>query len=113
MNPVAAPPTRVHLVLGSGGARTLAYVGALEVLSEAGIEFASIPACSAGSLIGAFLATGVPMPEMRKRIEEINLRRLPAHSTLPGALRTAVGRACWCVWAGVWAGVWREENHPR
>lgn len=89
MNPSAVPPTRVHLVLGAGGARTLAYVGALEVLSEAGIEFASISACSAGSLVGAFLATGVAMPDMRRRIEEIDLRRLLAHSTFPGVLRYA------------------------
>lgn len=84
-----APQTRVHLVLGSGGARTLAYVGALEVLAEAGIGFESISACSAGSLIGAFLATGVSVPELRSRVEAVDLRRLLSRSTFPGVLRHA------------------------
>ena len=81
--------TKAHLVLGSGGVRTLAYVGALEVLQDAGIEFASISACSAGSLIGAVVATGWPMPEVRAKIEAIDLRRLVSSNRLPGPLRYA------------------------
>ena len=82
-----APQTRVHLVLGSGGARTLAYVGALEVLAEAGIGFESISACSAGSLIGALVATGLPMREVQARVEAVDLRRLLGKPSLPGPLR--------------------------
>jgi predicted acylesterase/phospholipase RssA len=68
--------TKAHIVLGSGGVRTIAYVGALEVLEDAGIEFESISACSAGSLVGAVVATGLPMHEVRQKIEKIDLRRL-------------------------------------
>lgn len=83
------PPTKAHLVLGSGGVKTLAYIGALEAFAEAGIEFASISACSAGSLVGALVATGIPMSEVRSRVESVDLRRLLSHSTFPGALRFA------------------------
>lgn len=83
------PPIKAHIVLGSGGARTLAYIGALEVLAEAGIEFASVSACSAGSLAGAPLATGAPMNEIRAKVESFDLRRLLAHSAYPGVLRYA------------------------
>ena len=78
--------TKAHIVLGSGGVRTLAYVGALEVLEDAGIEFASISACSAGSLVGAVVATGQPMRDVREKIERIDLRQLVSRGRLPGLL---------------------------
>lgn len=78
--------TKAHLVLGSGGVRTLAYVGALEVLEDAGIEFASISACSAGSLVGAVVATGRPMRDVREKIGKLDLRRLVSRGRLPGPL---------------------------
>lgn len=87
MSALPTPRTRVHLVLGSGGVKTLAYVGALAVLEEAGIEFASISACSAGSLIGALVATGLPMREVQARVEAVDLRRLLGQPSLPGPLR--------------------------
>lgn len=80
--------TKAHVVLGSGGVRTLAYVGALEVLEEANIEFKSISACSAGSLVGAVVATGLPMRDVRARIEGIDLGRLVSRK-LPAFLRWA------------------------
>ncbi len=87
--PTNEAKTEAHIVLGSGGVRTLAYVGALEVLEDAGIEFASISACSAGSLVGAVVATGRPMRDARTKIEAIDLRRLVSRSKLPGLLRYA------------------------
>lgn len=86
--------TKAHIVLGSGGVRTIAYIGALEVLEDAGIEFASISACSAGSLVGAVVATGRPMRDVREKIEKINLRRLVSRGRLPGLLRSAA----WLRW---------------
>jgi predicted acylesterase/phospholipase RssA len=78
--------TQAHIVLGSGGVRTLAYVGALEALEDAGIKFASISACSAGSLVGAVVATGRKMRDVRARIEAIDLRRLVSRDRLPWPL---------------------------
>jgi predicted acylesterase/phospholipase RssA len=82
--------TKAHIVLGSGGVRTLAYVGALEVLEqEGGIEFASISACSAGSLVGAVVAALGSMSEVSAKIEAIDLRRLVSRTMLPALLRWA------------------------
>lgn len=50
---------KVHLVLSSGGVRCLGYAGALSVMEENDIGFASVSACSAGSLIGALLCAGL------------------------------------------------------
>jgi len=83
------PRTKAHVVLGSGGVKTLAYVGALEVLADAGIEFASVSACSAGSLVGALVATGQSMHTIRTQLENADLRRLISQSRLPGVLRYA------------------------
>jgi predicted acylesterase/phospholipase RssA len=49
---------RAHLVLSAGGVKCVSYVGALAVLAERGISFASVSACSAGSLVGALLCAG-------------------------------------------------------
>ena len=50
--------TRVHLVLSAGGLKVVSYVGALSVLAERNISFASVSACSAGTFIGALLCAG-------------------------------------------------------
>ncbi len=48
----------VSLVLGSGGARGLAHIGVIEVLTERGYRIESIVGCSMGALIGGVYATG-------------------------------------------------------
>jgi len=49
---------KVALVLGSGGARGLAHIGAIEELEERGYEITSIAGCSMGSIIAGMYATG-------------------------------------------------------
>ncbi|WP_204355754.1 patatin-like phospholipase family protein [Marinobacter bohaiensis] len=46
------------LVLGSGGARGYAHIGAVEVLEERGYDIVAIAGCSMGSLIGGVYAAG-------------------------------------------------------
>jgi NTE family protein len=46
------------LVLGSGGARGLAQIGAIEVLEERGYNITSIAGCSMGAVIGGIYAAG-------------------------------------------------------
>ena len=48
----------VALVLGSGGARGLAHIGAIEALEERGYTITSIAGCSMGSIIAGMDAAG-------------------------------------------------------
>ena len=49
---------RVALVLGSGGARGLAHIGAIEALEARGYKITSIAGCSMGSIIAGMYAAG-------------------------------------------------------
>lgn len=88
--PLSERPRRVSLVLGSGGARGYAHVGALQVLDERGIEVACISGSSMGALVGAVYAAG--------RLDEYTdwvlglgqldvLRLLDLSLSAPGAIR--------------------------
>lgn len=57
----------VALVLGGGGARGLAHIGAIEVLLEEGYAITSIAGTSMGALVGAVYAAG-KMPELKKQL---------------------------------------------
>jgi NTE family protein len=52
----AKKPIRIALVLGGGGSRGLAHLGAIKELEAAGIRPDLIVACSAGSIVGALYA---------------------------------------------------------
>ena len=49
---------KVALVLGSGGARGYAHIGALEVLAERGYEVVAVAGTSMGAVIGGLYAAG-------------------------------------------------------
>ena len=49
---------RVILVLGGGGMKGLAHVGAWKAVRECGVEIAEIVGTSIGSLVGACIAAG-------------------------------------------------------
>ena len=55
----------IALVLGSGGARGYAHIGAIEVLEQAGIHPDFIVGTSAGSIVGSIYASGKPAIELR------------------------------------------------
>ena len=48
----------VFLILGSGGARSLAHIGIIKWLEENNFEIKSISGCSIGSPIGGVYAAG-------------------------------------------------------
>ncbi len=48
----------ISLVLGSGGARGLAHIGAIEALQQAGFRIESIAGSSMGALVGGMFAAG-------------------------------------------------------
>ena len=57
VNPSKAKKT-VSLVLGSGGARGYAHIGAIEMIEKQGYEIKSISGSSMGALIGGLYAAG-------------------------------------------------------
>jgi len=72
--------SRVHLVLSSGGMRVLAYVGAVQAFENAGIEVASVSACSAGTIIGALVAAGIPGEEIEQLVLETDFPQYAGRS---------------------------------
>lgn len=79
--------TKVHLVLSAGGARVISYVGALNLLAERNISFASLSACSAGAFMGALLCAGKTPAEIEKWAFEIDLSVHMGERVFPRPLR--------------------------
>ena len=51
-------PRTAAVVLGSGGARGYAHIGALEVIEQRGFEVVAVAGCSMGALVGGVYAAG-------------------------------------------------------
>lgn len=49
---------KVHIVLGSGGARGIAHIGVIELLEEQGYEIISVTGCSMGAVVGGMYCAG-------------------------------------------------------
>ncbi|MBU2765864.1 patatin-like phospholipase family protein [Acidithiobacillus ferrivorans] len=58
------------VVLGSGGARGLAHIGALSALDELGVPIKAIVGCSIGAKIGAFYAAGITPSQMQNQARQ-------------------------------------------
>ena len=52
------PPFRFAIVLGSGGVRSIAALGMVEVLAREGLHPDLVVGCSAGAMFGALIAAG-------------------------------------------------------
>ncbi len=81
---------RVALVLGSGGARGYAHIGAIEVLHERGYEIVAVSGSSMGALVGGLHAAG-RLPDYTEWVTSLSqrdvLRFLDVSLTGPGVLR--------------------------
>jgi NTE family protein len=66
---------KADLVLEGGGVKGIALVGAVSVLEEHGYEFNRIAGTSAGSVVGALLAAGMPAAEMVELMRSMDYRR--------------------------------------
>ena len=64
---------KLGLVLGSGGARGVAHVGFVKALDEAGIRPQCISGSSAGSIVGACMATGMTADEIMEEIRNLKV----------------------------------------
>lgn len=75
MSCVNPAPSRADLVLSGGGVLGIGHVGALAALEEQGIEIERIAGTSAGSIVGALRAAGMPASRMRELIGELDYER--------------------------------------
>jgi NTE family protein len=66
---------RVGLALGGGVARGLSHLGVLSVLTEAEIPIDFVAGTSAGSIAGAFFASGLPLDQIYNLMNELSWRR--------------------------------------
>lgn len=92
----------VGLALSSGGSKTIAHVGVLRVLREAGVTVDAIAGTSGGAVVGASAAFGLSHAELVGRVRELpeafRYRRLgarvpPRDGLFSGAsLRSIFGR---------------------
>jgi NTE family protein len=72
MNPRAQP---VDLVLSGGGVLGIGHVGVVSVLEERGFRFERLAGTSAGSIVGALVAAGMPASRLRELIGQLDYRR--------------------------------------
>lgn len=62
---------RVGLALSGGSVRGIAHIGVIKALTEAGIKPAVVAGTSAGSLIGAGLASGMTWQDLARMANEV------------------------------------------
>ncbi len=63
------------LVLEGGGVKGIALVGAVAVLEERGYRFHRVAGTSAGAIVGALVAAGIPSARLRAIMQELDYRR--------------------------------------
>jgi NTE family protein len=61
----------VGLALSSGGSKTVAHVGVVEVLREAGVRIDAVAGTSGGAVVGSAVAFGASAAELRRRVREL------------------------------------------
>jgi len=68
-------PRNIALVLGGGGARGYAHIGAVEVLMEHGFNITSVAGTSMGALVGGLFAAG-KLDELKEKVITVNRRKI-------------------------------------
>ncbi|MFB3164659.1 patatin-like phospholipase family protein [Neobacillus sp. 179-J 1A1 HS] len=67
---------RADAVFEGGGARGIAFVGAIQAMEEEKVEWQRIAGTSAGAVIAALLASGYKSYEIRKHLSELDFSKL-------------------------------------
>ncbi|MEH6996347.1 patatin-like phospholipase family protein [Neobacillus drentensis] len=69
-------------VFEGGGARGIAFVGAIQAMEEEKVEWQRIAGTSAGAVIAALLASGYKSYEIRKHLKELDFSKLRGRTIL-------------------------------
>lgn len=85
----------VDLVMEGGGVKGAGLIGAVEELEANGYQFPRIAGTSAGAIVGALLAAGMPSSDIRRLMLRLDFRRFQSPTFLsrfglPGRLVSAV-----------------------
>ena len=67
---------KTGLVLSGGGTRGFAHIGALKAMEEADLQVDVISGTSAGSIVGAMYADGIPADKMLELFSKYPIRKL-------------------------------------
>ena len=84
---------RIALVLGGGGARGFAHVGAIRVLEEAGVPVALVVGTSVGSLVGALYASDPSASALERAAQGLGLDDFFDFALGPALLGRGLGLA--------------------
>jgi NTE family protein len=73
---------KADAVFEGGGARGIAFIGAIQAMEEENVEWERLAGTSAGALIAALLASGYKSYEIRDRVSELDFSKLRGKSYL-------------------------------
>lgn len=76
---------KIGLALSGGGAKGIAHIGVIRALLENGIEPTIVAGTSAGSIIGALYAAGIPTRDMERLIADSSIMKIFRVFGIPGA----------------------------
>lgn len=79
---------KVALVLGGGGTRGCAHIGAVKVLQQAGVPIDFVVGSSMGSVVGGLFAAGCSVDQIEKMITDRSMMK--AFDTVPIKMRVAL-----------------------
>ncbi len=76
---------KIGIALSGGGAKGIAHIGVIRALLENGVEPTIVSGTSAGSIIGALYAAGVPTEDMERLIADSSMMKIFRLFGIPGA----------------------------
>lgn len=80
------------LVLGSGGVKSIAGLGAMEVFEQEGLRPAAVTGCSAGAIFGALIAAGHPAQRGMQMARDLWSRDITSRKRHRALLEVALPR---------------------
>src|SRR5688572_13146971 len=69
-------PPRIGIALSGGTAKSVAHVGIIKALVEAGIPIQYVAGTSGGSIVGSMFASGMPISTMEAVATTMSWRKL-------------------------------------